>query len=70
MNVKVELVEKTTKYTGEKYWYVQVNGEYISGSIERTIEKANERFAGIVELATKYPTDKEEVVKSLEITVS
>lgn len=70
MNVKVELVEKTKEFTGDKYWYIQVNGKYIAESIRLTLEDAEKKFGEVVELATKYPTDKEEVIKSLEITVS
>jgi len=65
--MKIELVKQTTKYTGDVYYYVTIDGSLQFGTWTSDLEKAEGHLARVEALAKQYPETITEVLKTIEI---
>ncbi len=63
--MKVELMKQTTKYTGQVYYFVHIDGEYQSTTFTSDAQKAEEYFTEALENAKKYPETVTEPVREV-----
>ena len=65
--MKIELIKQTTQYTGDVYYYVNVDGSYQSDSFTADIEKAEIYLAKKIDLVKQYPETIKETIKTIEL---
>ena len=64
---KIELMKQTTQYTGQIYYYIDVDGRMQSGSFTSSYEEAEDHFERIKQLVALYPENTYEIIKTDEV---
>jgi len=64
---KIELKKQTTQYTGQIYYYVDVDGRMQSGTFTSSYEEAKDHFERIKYLVALYPETTYETLKEEEV---
>ena len=65
--MKIELIKQTTKWTGDVYYFVEIDGVFQSNSFTSDIEKAKASFQKSEELVQKYPETVKESIYTIEL---
>lgn len=65
--MKIELIKQTTKWTGDVYYFVKIDGVFQSNSFTSDIEKAETYLAKTEELVRQYPETVKETIKTIEL---
>jgi len=64
--MKVELIKQTTKYTGDVYYYVSIDGSMQTGTFTSDYEKARQQMWTTAALARQYPANIYETIQSID----
>ncbi len=65
--MKIELIRKVEKYTGNVSFYTQIDGMFISGSVAFTETDAIEKYDAAFAKAKLYLNEEKTVVKTAEL---
>jgi len=64
----IELVKKTTKTTGDVYYFTRVDGSMLMDTWTNDPVKAEQFFNETLDKVKMYPADKYDTVKLIEYT--
>jgi outer membrane protein assembly factor BamD (BamD/ComL family) len=65
--MKIEIVKHTQKHTGLIWYQIHIDGNYVSGSLDRDLEVVKAAFEEKKRLVKEFPEDVYETIEEIEL---